>query len=132
MPKPDDSSLPIHIGQTVVNGMMDLKEEVGKLNGKVDGVIVTISELRAHQNTLMTREECARIQSQRRWKPSSEVRKERSEWWANTRNKVAVVAGLIVIACTMGGAFYWMSSAYNVIQKARVEIKAASDAGVKP
>ena len=125
--------MPIHIGQTIINGVMDLKEEVGKLSGKIDGMQSTVGDLHGRVSQCMTRDECASLHSGQRRAPtpSTEARKA-VEWWAKKRNQIAVISGSLVLLVMLGTAFYWMSSAYTVIQKARVEIKEGRDSGVNP
>lgn len=132
-PRSDDSSLPIHIGHTIIDGMMELKEEVGKLSGQIGGLQTSIGDLHGRIAQCMTRDECAAIHSGKRRNPSVETRKREGDWLDRTQKKVAIIAGMLVILGVLGTAFYWMSSAYTVIEKARVEIRAANgsrDGGV--
>jgi hypothetical protein len=142
-PKGEDSSLPIHIGHTIIDGMMELKEEVGKLSGQIGGLQSSIGDLHGRIAQCMTRDECAAMHSGKRRTPSMEAlqqerarKKAAGEWLDRAQKKVAITAGLLLIIGTLCTAFYWMSSAYSVIQKARVEIKASNgnrhDGGVKP
>lgn len=134
MPPREDSSMPIHIGQTIVSGMLEIKEDIGELTGKVEGMQASLSEINARVSHTVTREECAaniarlkkgptdssgypaiRVPARQSPEPPDSL-------WEKAHKRIGVLISAAILLGLVGGTAIWMANAYQTIQRAQATI----------
>ncbi len=127
----NDDSLPVHVGTAMLDAVLDLKQEVGSLGGKIDGLNKSVGDLHGRVSQSMTRDECASLMANTRHqrKPSAETAPapapdpKPESWWKGAQTKLAVILATITLLALVGGAGLWMFNAYQTLSKAQVALQ---------
>lgn len=139
----EESSLPVHLNARLVDAVLELKEGVGRVEGKIDGLNQAVSDLHGRVAQSMTRDECASKHAglfPPRHRPGSASTPkiplsmlphgrddDADSWWKRAQVRVGVLTGLIVLLTTLGGGFYFMASEYNDSKLAKKKLMEQTD-----
>jgi hypothetical protein len=120
-----EDSLPVHVGTTLIDAVLELKEQVGELSGKIDGLNSTVGDLHGRVAQTMTRDECASLMAGHRHpRPTPEAPMPPPEgWWKRAQTRLGVIVTIVTLVALLGGAATWMVGAYQTIQRAEVALK---------
>ena len=121
-PSDTDASVP---NTTLLTEMMKVNKSLGQVRGELGGVKKSVSDLGARMDNVMTKDECAAVMAsdKRSKRPTGESP------WKMAQTRLGVVVSLAALLSICGGAFYWMVSAYNTIEKAKTVIKKTNGNG---
>lgn len=115
-----DSSLPIHIGAKLVDAVLDLKSEVGRLAGQIDGLNASVGDLHGRVSQSLTRDEFAALMAGTRPKrPTTDQAKTTRDWLTGAHKRIGLLLSAIALLVVLGGAAIWMANAYQTLQRAQ-------------
>lgn len=119
----EDSSLPTHIGQTIVDGMMDIKHDIGVLSGKMDGMNTAVGELRGQVAQAVSRDECASLMAGKRSPRPVSSETAGNGGWKRAHTRLGVILALCALLGIIGGTIVVAGSAWSTLERAQAALQ---------
>lgn len=127
----EDLSVPHHVTTKLVDVIFELKSDVGRVEGKVDGINSTLGDMNGRISQAVTRPECAAqhaaLVSGKKGSASTpkiplSMLPHDEDGWKKAQVRIGVFSGLLVLLITIGSGFYYMATEYNEQRRAKEQL----------